>query len=396
VIRNNSEVCPFCSLFCDDLKVITSDSHGYTTIPHCDLAESKFQKLKKEAGSPEYKGDPVSFSTAFAAAKSILLAAKYLHVNISGSLSNEELRSAIRLVIKLNAVIFLPSPAYGDRFSLAVNKSGWLTATLAELRNRLDCVVLWNCSPEKTQPRLLERLGPGSSDNRLIQVMEDKIDQVQETDMGFSIPLGTSIEFLHQLRMEIKYPSDERSIYFRFMEKLRHADHGLFVFDSSLLMGGYRILQELISFFDQVNQRDCWFGIQLTQQSNDKGAADILTSALSSPTRIRYQYPDLNNESGKKADVKHPGEFDGADVILTLGDPVDPSFIRPDQVLIQIGGDRPQNPPTIYIPAGRVGVSTSGTCTRVDGVPVWLEKMFDLNLPSVKEFADRFFEELSS
>ncbi len=94
-------------------------------------------------------GREVSVEEAADAAATILREARAPLVHGLGGTSCEAQRRAVALAEAAGAVIDVGATP---------NAFGWSTATLGEIRDRAELVVLWRADPVVTHPRLLERL----------------------------------------------------------------------------------------------------------------------------------------------------------------------------------------------------------------------------------------------
>src|SRR4051794_4639794 len=150
-------VCPFCSLLCDDLVVAARGPALQVTAKGCPRAIASFARALPESPQPRVDGQPATLDTAVARAAAILRGAK---ASLIGGLATDTdgLRAALRLGEAVGAVV---GHAHGSGLSAnlaALQSAGWVTATLAEARNRPDLVLLVGSDGSDAAPRLFERV----------------------------------------------------------------------------------------------------------------------------------------------------------------------------------------------------------------------------------------------
>ena len=75
-----------------------------------------------------------------------------------GQTTCEAQRTAVALAEAIGAVIDPAGPLLDGASGLAYQALGASTATLGDVRDRADVVVVWRADPVATHPRLLERL----------------------------------------------------------------------------------------------------------------------------------------------------------------------------------------------------------------------------------------------
>lgn len=150
-------VCPFCALLCDDLEVATEGERLAVVAKGCGRAVEAFARPLPEDRRPRIRGEPVDLETALAHAAKLLAAARLpLFAGLEADLAG--LRLAVALAERTRGVID-PMAGEGARAQLlAVARSGWVTGTLAEARNRPDLVLLLGDGWRAVAPRFAERV----------------------------------------------------------------------------------------------------------------------------------------------------------------------------------------------------------------------------------------------
>lgn len=152
-------VCPFCGLLCDDLTV-TTDSDGTleSCVNACSVGQQGFVEACDLADTGcAISGQSASHDAACARAVELLSVARApvisgLATDVNGA------RQAVRLAEKVGAVVDHMSSAGLLRNQRVMQRTGWMTTTLTELRNRADLVVLIGDDIIERFPRLVERV----------------------------------------------------------------------------------------------------------------------------------------------------------------------------------------------------------------------------------------------
>jgi len=157
--------CPFCGLLCDDLLVEAevAETGGATLRPvqgACERSRAAFAKL----GAPEYAvasaraaGRPATLEAALDAASAALRQARRpliggLAVDVAG------MRATLALARRLGAIVDHAASRIKYRNLHVLQEAGWITTTLAEVKNRADLLVLVGDGWHARFPRFVERV----------------------------------------------------------------------------------------------------------------------------------------------------------------------------------------------------------------------------------------------
>lgn len=155
-------VCGFCGLGCDDLKVSVS---GRAITPKKACAEAARLLLRGDAPPPSARvnGKPAGLEEAAAAAARHLDAARSaVFAGLGADL--EGLRRLYDIAMTTGASI--DHAASGGLFANLerLARRGWIAATLAEVRNRCDILVLFGDDPAPAFSRFFERALPTAAE----------------------------------------------------------------------------------------------------------------------------------------------------------------------------------------------------------------------------------------
>lgn len=146
--------CPFCGLLCDDLKVSRRGTALDLVSNGCPLAARGLGQAA-QAGA-RVGGAPASREQAVAAAARVLAAAR---APLFGGLATDVagMRALMQLADRCGASLDHMNSRAKFRNLLALQEGGWISTTLAEVRNRADLIVLAGCDLPRRFPRFFER-----------------------------------------------------------------------------------------------------------------------------------------------------------------------------------------------------------------------------------------------
>jgi formylmethanofuran dehydrogenase subunit B len=148
-------VCPFCSLACDDLAVEIGSAALRLTGPPCPIAEQEFARPPAPIGA-SIRGEPAGIDEAIAHAAELLARSA---LPLFGGLGTDVagMRAVLALAERTGGIV----DHSGSRGLLAnlraMQDGGWVTATLAEIRNRADVVLFVGTDTQTVAPRFVER-----------------------------------------------------------------------------------------------------------------------------------------------------------------------------------------------------------------------------------------------
>jgi formylmethanofuran dehydrogenase subunit B len=162
---DRASTCLACGLLCDDIEVRVEpgDEDGPRIVAArntCELGASWFLRRRKHAdGSPLASIDGLACSDATALERAARLLGRARRPVVLGLIQSslEAQRRAVAVADLVGAAIE-PSHASALRPRLrAYQRVGRVGATLGEVAQRADRVVLWACDPSVSHPRFFER-----------------------------------------------------------------------------------------------------------------------------------------------------------------------------------------------------------------------------------------------
>ena len=148
--------CPFCGLACDDLVIGVSGERLAVRANGCAISIPAFEASPPAKTTPQIAGRDATLAQAAAEAARLLRDAREplfagLGTDVAGA------RAIARLAERCGGNLdHMNSPAT-MRNMLALQDRGWITTTLAEVRNRADLLVVAGSDIGRRFPRFYER-----------------------------------------------------------------------------------------------------------------------------------------------------------------------------------------------------------------------------------------------
>lgn len=343
--------CAGCGLLCDDV-VVSAIEDSVTLQPECRLGAEWFSaRMSQAAGAPAARidGEPADFESALTRAAELLRGARRPLVRGFEHATIEDARAAVALADRLGALIVTGSAAWTWR--------GASTATLGEIRDRSEAVVIWREDPETTHPRLLERLGfgHGSRSGRVLMVIDDRETcTLERADLGLVWTRERDLQTLVTLHMLANDRRPEDSAFDMplrdLVDRVRRVPHATFVYGAGLTggAGGQRralALQELVRTLSRERHV---VTLELPGAPGIRSADDVLAWQSGYAGRVDFAggHPDLATN-----------QLDDVDVTL---------LVEPAPAGGLVAGP-------VWIRTAAAGVTSGGTAHRLDGVPLRLQ-----------------------
>ena len=154
--------CPACGLLCDDIAVSTSPELSVKNACSKGIAFFKRADTDSETFTPRLNGKPCDMQTAINKAVEILSgSANPLIAGLGTEVQGA--RSLLKLAQHIDATLDHMHGESGMRNTRVLQNSGWITTTLAEVKNRADLILSIGTDISSTHPRFFERLTESSN-----------------------------------------------------------------------------------------------------------------------------------------------------------------------------------------------------------------------------------------
>ncbi len=399
---------PFCGISSDDLKIQVSGNQIKVLEHGDDVTTAGFEQGVTDT-QPRVGGKPATLEEA------ILAAAGYLrdaHLPLFSGFGTDvnDTRSALSLADRCRAVLDQARAEGGLRNLLVLSDTGWVATTLAELKNRVEVLVVFGSDIEADFPRFYERfiwnketlfgqdtgtreiiyIGPTPSgdastapDGRKAQALPCPIESYPEVAAALNA-LARGVKLKAETIGGIAM-ADLQAV----IDKLKAAKYSVVTWAAGHLNYAHAELtvQQLCQAIVAVNQSGSTRAavLPLGGQDGDRTASQVFAWQTGYPTRISYArgYPEYDPYHNSTARLLASGEADVLVWIATLNANQTPPVTSIPTIVIGRSGMVFEQEPAVYIPVGAPGIDHTGHMYRCDNVvSMPLRKLRDSGLPS--------------
>jgi formylmethanofuran dehydrogenase subunit B len=381
--------CAGCGLVCDDITAIFGDGGRIELRRTCPLGDAWFaDRVVADAPLARVDGREASFEDALDAAAALLAGARAPLVYGLGQATCEDQRAAVALAEALGATIDPAGPVLDGAAGGAFPARGASTATLGEVRDRSQVVVIWRADPATSHPRLFERLRLPGPDRALVVVDERRTATVEQATTFVELPASGDVEALWRLRALAREETSDGSPLGDLAARLRGCRHGAILHHvrdplAALAIGA--LVRDLTRVAHLV-------AVTLRHEANAAGAEDVLAWQTGYPSAVSFAagHPRSNPGELSAAAVLERGDADAA--LVVGSDPLDhlpPPAADGLRAIPFVSVDARD---TATAQAARVAFTTSapgihraGVVHRLDGVPVPLRAVLESERPSAED-----------
>jgi formylmethanofuran dehydrogenase subunit B len=383
-----------CGCACDDI-VMTAGEPKRT----CPLGDAWFAERGGDRPPlARLDGREVSVDEAADAAAAILREARAPLVYGLGQTSCEAQRRTVALAEALGAAIDVGA-ATG-----AFAAIGSSTATLGEIRDRAELVVIWQADPVVTHPRLLERLRLDAA--RCVVADTQRTATADEAGEYVALATGAEFEALWALRAlatgapldrgassprdgDGSLPRGGASSLAPLAERLRGVRHVAFIHGALAELTALALLS-LVR--DLARDRHA-VTLGLRGDGNARGAEDVLAwqTGFAAPVDFARGVP---RETAGAAELLERGEVDAA--LVVAADPLErlPGLRALPTVVVDPRATATADAARVAFATAADGIEVPGTVHRMDGVPLPLRAPRTAERPSVEDVLTAIAERL--
>src|SRR5829696_5380571 len=382
--------CGGCGLVCDDIAaVVDEDGRLERLIRTCPLGDAWFAERVAPAPPPaRVDGREAELDRALDEAAAILSEARAPLVYGLGQTTCEAQRAAVALAESIGAVIDPAGPLLDGASGLAYQELGASTATLGDVRDRAELVVIWRADPAETHPRLFERLRLPAAGRDLV-VDERRTATAAQADAFVELPADRDVEALSTLRalvrelpVAVEWPLGDLAA------RLTACGNGAIL---------HRVRGHVEALALHALVRDLCrithiVAVMLRRESNAAGAEDVLAWQTGYPAAVSFArgHPRASPGELSAATVLERGDADAA--LVVGSDPLEhlPHGAAERLRAIPVVSVDPRD--TATAAAARVafttaapGVHRAGVVHRLDGVPIPLRAPLATSRPGDDE-----------
>ena len=413
--------CTFCGLCCDDLTIHVENNQLRVADNGCELCQAGFAEALSPAavinGQPQINGHNCSLDDALARSADLLRDSRYplfggLATDVSGA------RATLQLADHIGASIDHMTSAAMMRNILAVQDSGWMTTTLAEVRNRVDLLVVFGNGIAARTPRFYERFfnnaesmfGQDTQQRELVLIGASKDNEVLQTSSRIT-HLPCAPEQLGDIAMALRALLNGKSLQadniagipqsqlLELVERLRNARYSVVTWNSAELDFPHAELtvQACCELVKDLNTDTRCSALPLGGSNGDHTFSQVATWQAGFATRFSLA-------TGKPH--FDPVLFDGerllseqeTDLLLWISafdTERRPPLSAVPTIVLGRAGMQCEAAPEVFIPVATPGIDHSGHIYRCDTVAVLpLQQLRNTDLLSVAAILQAITEHL--
>ncbi|MDO9214588.1 MAG: formylmethanofuran dehydrogenase subunit B [Methylococcales bacterium] len=397
---------PFCGIGTDDLSIQVDGITIKLLGGGCAVNTPMFEQAITDT-SPRVAGQAVSLQAAVAHAASLL---KNTQLPVIGGCATDVngMRGLLALADRIGAVVDNMNFTGARNNFLALQDSGWMNTTLAEVKNRCDVLLVVGTDLEAFAPRFFERY----LWNTEAMFMEDTsqrdiiyLGKAPSGDLSTS-PNGTkarvlecAVEDLPEVIAVLRALVKGRPIRATAVcgisvadlqtiaDTLKAAKYGVVTWAAGAL--AYRqaelTVQTLSEMIKDLNNTTRCSGLPLAGKEGDQTANQVCGWTTGYPARTRFSrgYPEYDPFLNDTNVLLVDGEADALVWVQAFNvNSVPPATDLPT-IVIGRSGMTFAKEPDVFIPVGTPGIDHAGHAYRMDNVvAIRLKKLRDSGLPS--------------
>jgi formylmethanofuran dehydrogenase subunit B len=392
-VKTATITCPFCGLLCDDVAVridAKGDVDEYQNL--CPRGLSQYtsacrSSFDDELG-PRIHGEPASLEDAIVAAASVLQSAK---TAIVGGLMTDVagMRAAIGLGEKINAILDHANSQAMVRNLRVMQRNGWFTSTLTEVRNRADMIIIVGDGVHDAFPRLVSRvLRPARAidttrlrKRRFVTLSSSRPDSVA-ADLGdnssvISIDNDQLPLTINRLRYRLQHQQDNADYgipaeIVALADEIRQHQYVVFIWSAALLdpVHGDLTIDAVCALVNTLNETQRAAGLPLAGNLADMTANQVMTWQTGVGLRSAF-VNHTPRQHFLDYDANYLLENQLADAVLWLSSLAAPSLLpnTTQGARVIVGHPASINEDCdVFIPVAVPGVFAPGVMVRSDGV----------------------------
>lgn len=404
--------CVHCGCLCDDIRLEIEGGRIGEAVSPCAIGREALVgvEMTPPAGpSALIEGKPAKTIAALSLAARILSQARAPVIVGLNRSTNETVAAAVALGDRIGAVVEVGDSLAAARIS-AFQRSGRVSATLGEIKNRADVVVFWGVDPITTHPRHWERYSvdpigrfvpEGRAGRRVVVIDENPAATSARADLFLTVEPARELEVLSVLRALVRgVDLDEERVkaatgcghqaLTELVDTLKGARYGGWFMGSRAGRGPIELAearhQAVSALVRELNQHARFVSIGMGEPGNGRGAEEVLAwqTGLTPSVDFGAGYPEALPGATSAAHRLASGEADAAvmvgDVSIDQWSPLDVPY-----VFIGPPGHALAASAAVAFSAGTVGLDEDGSVTRVDGVSLPVRAVRSRRLPTERE-----------
>ena len=401
---------PFCGIGTDDLT-IQVDGVSLKVIKNgCAVNTPAFEQAVTDT-SPRVDGKEVSLDVAVAKAAALL---KNTNQPVIGGCATDVngMRALLALADRSGAVVDNMNFTGARNNFLALQDSGWMNTTLAEVKNRCDLLLVVGIDLESFSPRFFERylwneesmflddtskreviyLGKAPSGNASISPSGQKaqVFECANEDLPDVVAVLRALVKGNPIRVDSVggiAVADLQAI----ADKLKAANYSVVTWAAGALAYSQaeltvQTLSEMIKDINDKNTRSS--GLPLGGKEGDQTANQVCGWTTGYPARTRFSsgFPEYDPYLNDANFLLNNGEADALVWVQAFNAKAVPPATDLPTIVVGRSGMTFAKEPDVFIPVGTPGIDHAGHAYRMDNVvAIRLKKLRDSGLPSTAD-----------
>ena len=401
---------PFCGIGTDDLSIRVDGVNLTVTANGCAVNTPAFEHAITDT-QPRIAGESSTFDAAINKAAELLRDTR--QPVIAGCATDVNgMRALLALADKSGAVIDNANFPAARRNLLALQDSGWMNTTLAEVKNRCDLLLIVGTDLEAFAPRFFERYLWNEASMFLDNTANREVIYLGKAPSGeaSTSPSGQKARVLTCADADLpdvvavlsglvrKQPVQAQNVggiavaeLQAIAEKLSSAQYGVILWGAAALAYDHAELtvQILCNIVKDINlQGTRCSGFPLGGKEGDQTANQVCGWTTGYPARVNFSrgYPEYDPFLYDSTNMIANGEADALIWVQAFNANATPPKTPLPTIVIGRSGMSFDQEPDVFIPVGTPGIDHAGHAYRLDNVvAIRLKKLRDSGLPSTAE-----------
>jgi len=399
---------PFCGVGTDDLTIKIDDLKISIVENGCAVNTPAFEQPITDTKA-RINGKEVELNEAISHAASLLKNTNYPVIGGCATDVNG-MRGLLALADRTGAVVDNMNFNNARKNLLALQDSGWMTTTLAEVKNRCDLLLIVGTDLEGFAPRFFEKylwneamFLENTSDREIIYLGTKPSGNASTSPNGktaqvFECENESLPEIVSVLRALVKgQPIHAESVagisiadLTAIADKLKAAKYGVVTWAAGALNYSHAELtvQTICEMVKDINQTTRCSGFPLGGKEGDQTANQVCGWTTGYAARVSFAkgYPEYDPFLFETNELLNNGEADALVWVNAFNAQANPPQTNVPTIVVARSGMTFEKEPDVFIPVGTPAIDHAGHAFRLDNVvAIRLKKLRDSGLPSTAE-----------
>ncbi len=396
---------PFCGIGTDDLTIDVNGQQVKVLSNGCAVNTLAFEHPITDT-KPRIDGKEVSLDEAVARAATLL---KHTHFPVIAGCATDVngMRGLLALADRTGAVVDNANFNNARKNILALQDTGWMNTTLAEVKNRCDVLVIVGTDLEGFAPRFFEKylwneamFLDNTSERDIIYLGTKPSGTASTSPSGktaqvFECETQNLPDVVAVLRALVKGQQIQATSVAGILvsdlaaiaQKLKDAKYGVITWAAGALNYSHAELtiQTLCEMIKNLNETTRCSGFPLGGKEGDQTANQVCgwTSGYAARVSFAKGYPVYDPFLLDTHTLLENGEADALVWVQAFNASATPPKTNLPTIVVARSGMIFEKEPDVFIPVGTPGIDHAGHAYRLDNVvAIRLKKCRDSNLPS--------------